>query len=103
MGQQEMTGAHTDGGTAVTGAATEFEPDVMDMLVETLRRAVRQELSAVGTDTLQGSAPLVVLSATRRITPPRRAWQLVGVACAAVGVLTLGQRLGTSISERPTA
>lgn len=36
-------------------------------------------------------APLVVLSATRRIGPPRRAWQLVGVACAAVGVLTVAR------------
>lgn len=34
-------------------------------------------------------APLVVLSATRRIAPPRRVWQLVGAACAAVGVLSL--------------
>ncbi|MEB3966436.1 histidine kinase [Streptomyces kunmingensis] len=34
-------------------------------------------------------APLVVLSATRRLSPPRRAWQLVGAACAVVGVLTL--------------
>ncbi|WP_307781829.1 histidine kinase [Streptomyces sp. MBT65] len=32
--------------------------------------------------------PLVVLSATRRIAPPRRAWRAAGVACAAVGVLT---------------
>lgn len=34
-------------------------------------------------------APLVVLSATRRIAPPRRAWRVVGVACAVVGVLVL--------------
>lgn len=33
--------------------------------------------------------PLVVLSATRRIAPPRRLWQVVGVACAAVGALTV--------------
>ncbi|MFF2328930.1 MULTISPECIES: sensor histidine kinase [unclassified Streptomyces] len=38
-------------------------------------------------------APLVVLSATRRIAPPRRVWQLVGVACAAVGVLTLARAM----------
>ncbi|WP_329222168.1 histidine kinase [Streptomyces sp. NBC_01485] len=37
--------------------------------------------------------PLVVLSATRRIGPPRRAWQLVAVACAAVGVLTVARAL----------
>lgn len=33
--------------------------------------------------------PLIVLSATRRIAPPRRAWQVVAVSCAAVGVLTV--------------
>lgn len=34
-------------------------------------------------------APIVVLSATRRIAPPRRAWRVVGAACAATGVLTV--------------
>ncbi|MFI7393350.1 sensor histidine kinase [Streptomyces tendae] len=34
-------------------------------------------------------APLVVMSATRRITPTRRAWQVVGAASAVVGVLTV--------------
>ncbi|MFD3524219.1 sensor histidine kinase [Streptomyces sp. NPDC058653] len=34
-------------------------------------------------------APLLVLSATRRIAPARRVWQVAGAACAAVGVLTL--------------
>ncbi|MFF0223678.1 hypothetical protein [Streptomyces sp. NPDC004629] len=38
----------------MAGATTEFEPDVMDLLVETLRRAVRRELPVVGTDTLLG-------------------------------------------------
>jgi signal transduction histidine kinase len=33
--------------------------------------------------------PLIVLSATRRIAPPRRVWQIVGVACTAVGALTV--------------
>ncbi|WP_217166766.1 histidine kinase [Streptomyces sp. AC512_CC834] len=33
--------------------------------------------------------PLIVMSATRRITPTRRAWQVVGAACAVVGVLTV--------------
>ncbi|RBM06621.1 two-component sensor histidine kinase [Streptomyces sp. PT12] len=33
--------------------------------------------------------PLLVLSATRRIAPPRRAWRVVGLACAATGVLTV--------------
>ncbi|MER6525807.1 histidine kinase [Streptomyces sp. NPDC001508] len=34
-------------------------------------------------------APLIVLSATRRLAPPRRAWLTVGAACAVVGVLTV--------------
>ncbi|MEU1299862.1 sensor histidine kinase [Streptomyces shenzhenensis] len=38
-------------------------------------------------------APLIVLSATRRIAPPRRAWRVVGVACALVGVLTVASDL----------
>ncbi|MFI8880832.1 Clp protease N-terminal domain-containing protein [Streptomyces sp. NPDC053813] len=50
MGQRGTTGAAD--GTAVTGATKEFEPDVMDLFVKTLRRAVGRELSSVGTDTL---------------------------------------------------
>ncbi|MFE0417288.1 sensor histidine kinase [Streptomyces tendae] len=34
-------------------------------------------------------APLVVMSAARRIAPTRRAWQVVGAASAVVGVLTV--------------
>lgn len=37
--------------------------------------------------------PLIVLSATRRIAPPRRTWQVVGASCAAVGVLTVAGAL----------
>lgn len=36
---------------------------------------------------------LIVLSATRRIAPPRRAWQVAGAACAAVGVWTIALAL----------
>ncbi|MEV0486710.1 hypothetical protein AB0I69_39715 [Streptomyces sp. NPDC050508] len=36
---------------AVVAGPREFEPNVIDLLVETLRRAVRHELSTVGTDT----------------------------------------------------
>ncbi|MDX3850201.1 hypothetical protein [Streptomyces sp. AK02-01A] len=50
MGQRGTTGAAD--GMAVIGATTEFEPDVVDLLVETQRRAARRELSVVGTDTL---------------------------------------------------
>ncbi|MFJ2899187.1 sensor histidine kinase [Streptomyces sp. NPDC087218] len=37
--------------------------------------------------------PLIVLSATRRIAPPRRAWRVVGAACAVVGALTVARGL----------
>lgn len=40
--------------------------------------------------------PLIVLSATRRIAPPRRAWRVVGVAGAAVGVLTAARAMERS-------
>ncbi|WP_406167598.1 hypothetical protein OIE52_17780 [Streptomyces canus] len=87
MGQQEMTGAHADGGTAVTGAATEFEPDVMDLLVETLRRAVRQELSAVGTDTLLGAIVLGDTDAGEAIAPGmRKAGSLSGLIAGRAGL-----------------
>lgn len=33
--------------------------------------------------------PLIVLSATRRIAPPRRAWRAAGIACAVCVVLTI--------------
>ncbi|MFB7493660.1 sensor histidine kinase [Streptomyces sp. NPDC056161] len=33
--------------------------------------------------------PLIVLAATRRIAPTRHAWRVVGLGCAAVGVLTV--------------
>ncbi len=35
------------------------------------------------------TAPLIVLSAARRIARPRRVWQAAGVACAVVGALTV--------------
>ncbi|MFD9396430.1 histidine kinase [Streptomyces sp. NPDC060000] len=37
--------------------------------------------------------PLIVLSTTRRIAPPQRVWQVAGVACVAVGVLTVASAL----------
>ncbi|MGW1427516.1 sensor histidine kinase [Streptomyces sp. NPDC002431] len=37
--------------------------------------------------------PLIVLSATRRIAPPRRAWRVVGAACAVAGALTVVRAL----------
>jgi signal transduction histidine kinase len=60
-------------------------------------RRVRPAAAVLGTSLLLVGAnvwtlavvPLIVLSAARRIAPPRRAWQVTGVACAAVGVLTV--------------
>ncbi|GAA2300937.1 hypothetical protein OKJ48_40355 [Streptomyces kunmingensis] len=51
MDQLRTSRADTDD-TAVTGATTEFEADVLDLLVRSLRRAAGAELPDVGTDTL---------------------------------------------------
>ncbi|MDX2540427.1 Clp protease N-terminal domain-containing protein [Streptomyces sp. WI04-05B] len=51
MDQRSTTGAPADA-TTVDGATTEFEPDVMDLLVEALRAAVERESPVVGTDTV---------------------------------------------------
>ncbi|MFG2935953.1 hypothetical protein [Streptomyces sp. NPDC048282] len=87
MGQQEMTGAHADGSTAVIGAATEFEPDVMDLLVGTLRRAVRGELPDVGTDTLLGEIVLGDTDAGAAMAPgTRKAGSLSGLIAGRAGL-----------------
>ncbi|MCX4678684.1 Clp protease N-terminal domain-containing protein [Streptomyces sp. NBC_01433] len=70
MSQRGTTGAAD--GMAVTGATTEFEPDVVDLFVETLRRAVRRELSAVGTDTLLGELVMGDTDAGAAIAPGMR-------------------------------
>ncbi|MET9406044.1 hypothetical protein ABZX90_09720 [Streptomyces sp. NPDC002935] len=85
MDQRGTTGAHTDA-TAVIGATTEFEPDVMDLLVETLRRAVRRELPAVGTDTLLGALVMGDTDAGAAIAPGmRKAGALSGVISGRAG------------------
>ncbi|MFE4369931.1 sensor histidine kinase [Streptomyces sp. NPDC056835] len=64
-------------------------------------RRYRPVLAVLGTGpTLVGPnvwvlavVPLIVLSATRRITPPRRAWLAAGIACAASVVLTIAGSL----------
>ncbi|MGW7621599.1 hypothetical protein ACWGLG_38290 [Streptomyces antimycoticus] len=68
MGQRWTPGAHAEG-AAVDGATTEWEPDVMDLLVETLCRAVKSELSALGADTLLGELALGDTDAGAAITP----------------------------------
>ncbi|MFI1728625.1 hypothetical protein ACH40E_05160 [Streptomyces acidicola] len=85
MGQRETTGAHADG-TAVVGATTEFEQDAMDLLVETLRRAVRRELSVVGTDTLLGELVMGDSDAGEAIAPGmRKAGSLSGSIAGRAG------------------
>ncbi|MFJ6568718.1 hypothetical protein ACIQNU_14935 [Streptomyces sp. NPDC091292] len=74
------------GTTDVLGATTEFEPDVMDLLVETLRRAVRRELPAVGTDTLLGELVLGDTDAGAALAPGmRKAGSLSGRIAAMAG------------------
>ncbi|MFF3242846.1 Clp protease N-terminal domain-containing protein [Streptomyces sp. NPDC002870] len=85
MDQRGTTGAHADA-TAVIGATTEFEPDVMDLLVETLRRAVRRELPAVGTDTLLAALVLGDTDAGAAIAPGmRKAGALSGLISGRAG------------------
>ncbi|ASQ97873.1 hypothetical protein [Streptomyces sp. 11-1-2] len=86
MDQRATTGVHADG-TAVIGATTEFEPDVMDLLVETLRRAVRRELPVVGTDTLLGELVLGDTDAGAAIAPGmRKAGSLSGSIAGRAGL-----------------
>lgn len=85
MGQRATTGAHAYG-TDVVGMTTEFEQDVMDLLVETLRRAVRRELSVVGTDTLLGELVLGDSDAGEAIAPGmRKAGSLSGAIAGRAG------------------
>lgn len=85
MDQRGTTGAHADA-TGVIGATTEFEPDVMDLLVETLRRAVRRELPAVGTDTLLAALVMGDTDAGAAIAPGmRKAGALSGMISGRAG------------------
>ena len=85
MDQRWTTGVQADA-MAVVGATTEFEPDVMDLLVETLRRAVRSELPAVGTDTLLGALVMGDTDAGAAIAPGmRKAGALSGMISGRAG------------------
>lgn len=84
MSQRGTAGA-ADGMT-VTGATTEFEPDVMDLFVETLRRAARRELPVVGTDTLLGELVMGDTDAGAAIAPGvRKAGSLSGLITGRAG------------------
>ncbi|MFJ8785276.1 MULTISPECIES: hypothetical protein [unclassified Streptomyces] len=79
MDQPGTTAPHADA-TAVIGATMEFEPDVMDLLVGALRRGVRHELPAVGTDTLLGELVMGDTDAGAAIAPGmRKAGSLSGM------------------------
>lgn len=85
MDQRGTTAADADA-TAVVGATTEFEPDVVDLLVVTLRRAVRRELPAVGTDTLLGELVMGDTDAGAAIAPGmRKAGSLSGMISGRAG------------------
>lgn len=84
MRQRETAGAAD--GMAVIGATTEFEPDVVDLFVEILRRAVRRELSIVGTDTLLGELVSGDTDAGAAIAPGmRKAGSLSGLIAGRAG------------------
>ncbi|MEL5955182.1 hypothetical protein AADR41_10430 [Streptomyces sp. CLV115] len=86
MDQRGTTGAHADA-TTVAGVTTEFEPDVIDLLVKALRRAVRSESSAVGTDTLLGELVLGDTEAGGAIAPgTRKAGSLSGMIFGRAGL-----------------
>ncbi|WP_405525130.1 hypothetical protein OG426_18465 [Streptomyces canus] len=72
MDQRSTTGAHADA-TTVDGATTEFEPDVMDLLVESLRGAVKRESPVVGTDTVLAALVMGDTDAGAAIAPGMRA------------------------------
>lgn len=69
-----------------TGATTELEPDVMDLLVEALRGAVRREATAVGTETVLAALVMGDTDAGAAIAPGmRRAGALSGLISGRAG------------------
>lgn len=80
-----MTGTHADD-TASAGATREFEFDVMDLLVEALRHAVKYEAPVVGTDTLLAALVMGDTDAGAAIAPGmRKAGALSGVISGRAG------------------
>ncbi|MFB7656920.1 MULTISPECIES: Clp protease N-terminal domain-containing protein [unclassified Streptomyces] len=83
MEQRETTGARDDG---TAGMTTEFEPDVIELLVAASRRAVRSEPAVVGTDTLLGELVMGDSEAGEAIAPRmRKAGSLGGLVQAHAG------------------
>jgi hypothetical protein len=85
MDQSGTTAPHAHA-AGVVGATTEFEPDVMDLLVGALRRGVKQELPAVGTDTLLAELVMGETDAGAAIAPGmRKAGSLSGMISGRAG------------------
>lgn len=77
MHQRPTTGAHADAtaiaeSAALAGAPTEFELDVMELLVEALRDAVRFESPAVGTENLLSALVMGETDAGSAMAPGMR-------------------------------
>ncbi|MCZ4510117.1 hypothetical protein O3Q52_18355 [Streptomyces sp. ActVer] len=91
MDQRPTTDAHTDadadfGAGAGGGATTEFESDVMNLLVEALRVAVRHESPAVGTDLVLAALVMGDSDAGEAIAPGmRKAGSLSGMISGMAG------------------
>ncbi|MFD0023446.1 hypothetical protein [Streptomyces sp. NPDC058382] len=70
----------------MTGATTEFEPDVVELLVAALRHAERRELAVVGTDTLLAELVMGDTDAGASIAPGmRKAGSLSGLVSGRSG------------------
>ncbi|MFC8664894.1 hypothetical protein [Streptomyces sp. NPDC057199] len=91
MHQRPTTGEHTDatamdGSAALAGAATEFELDVVELLVEALRDAVKFESPAVGTENLLSALVMGETDAGSAMAPGmRKAGSLSGLVAGRAG------------------
>ncbi|MCX4561477.1 hypothetical protein OHA02_35500 [Streptomyces phaeochromogenes] len=91
MHQRPTTGAHADAtamaeSAALAHAPTEFELDVMELLVEALRDAVRFESPAVGTENLLSALVMGETDAGSAMAPGmRKAGSLSGLVSGRAG------------------
>lgn len=88
MHQRPTTGAHADATAmaVLAGAPTEFELDVMDLLVKALREAAKLESPAVGTEHLLSALVMGETEAGSAIAPGmRKAGSLSGLVAGRAG------------------
>lgn len=91
MHQRPTTGTHADAtamaaSAALAGAPTEFELDVMDLLVEALRDAVKFESPVVGTENLLSALVMGETDAGSAMAPGmRKAGSLSGLVSGRAG------------------